>query len=58
MSGRTDTPAADFPMTLNLRAKGAWTLERWIAECKARGYRVLVAYDESHCIAEKSAGRP
>lgn len=44
---------ADFPLTFSLTEKSEMTFERWLAGCRERGYRVWLAWDESHAIAEE-----
>lgn len=31
---------------------GAFNFQRWLAECRARRYRVFLAYNEYHAYAE------
>ncbi len=36
---------------------GALHFQRWLGECHARGFRVYLAYDESHAYAEPGQTR-
>lgn len=59
----TTAANGEFPMMVVLQRRGkprapgemgALHFQRWLGECRARGLRVYLAYNQSHCYAEEA----
>lgn len=57
MTGQLAVWDEELPTYVPLRGKPVVNFQRWLAQCRARGYTAWVARDGSHAIAIPGDGR-